>query len=264
MGAKAVAGTIVVACYAFGNCSAAELRVLNADAFAPTAFRRIAAEFERETGNEVVTLGRAGLQTSADIDRVLRRGGAADVVIVAEPVMDGLVADGKILQESRVYIARSAIGVVVQAGRPHGNIGTADGLRRVLLAAGHIACSGGASGAYVVDTLFDRLGVATAMNGRVRRIQGRPVAAAVAQGEADIGFGPVGDLLDVRGTDYLGPLPESLQQSIILTAGISSDAPARHTAQLFLDFLTSPAAGPIVASRGLAPLRNAGDASVLH
>jgi molybdate transport system substrate-binding protein len=69
--------------------------------------------------------------------------------------------------------------------RPRPDIST---LKRVLLQAYSIAYSSSVSGDYLSTELFQRLGIADQIIGKSRRIEGERVGAAVARGEAEIGF----------------------------------------------------------------------------
>jgi Bacterial extracellular solute-binding protein len=65
----------------------------------------------------------------------LARGEWADVLIVVGYALDEQINAGKVLPDSKVDFARSAIGMVVREGMPKPDISSADALRRALLAA---------------------------------------------------------------------------------------------------------------------------------
>jgi molybdate transport system substrate-binding protein len=90
--------------------------------------------------------------------------------------------------ESHVALARSSIGMAVRAEAPPAGHQLVDTLKRVLLQANSIAYSSSVSGDYLSTELFQRLGIADQIIGKSRRIEGERVGAAVARGEAEIGF----------------------------------------------------------------------------
>ena len=68
--------------------------------------------------------------------------------------LDALAKEGDALPGSEVAIALSSIGMAVRAGAPVPDISTLAKLRQVLPDAKSVACSDGASGVYLQDTLF--------------------------------------------------------------------------------------------------------------
>jgi hypothetical protein len=90
----------------------------------------------------------------------LARGEQFDIVILADSALDNLAAQGKVEAGSRVDLARSMIGMSVRKGTPKPDISTVDALRQTLLDAKSVAYSASASGTYLANELFPRLGVA--------------------------------------------------------------------------------------------------------
>ena len=52
---------------------------------------------------------------------------------------------------------------------------------------------------------------------------------------------------------YVGPLPNELQNYTLFTAGVLTGARQAETAKAFLDFITTPAAVKVFAAKGLEP-----------
>jgi len=106
----------LVALIAFGTTlvEAAEIKVIGGSAVIP-ALAELVPQFERSSGYKVQTDldGAIGEMT----ERV-RRGEAADVVIVSGMQIDSLIRDGKVLLGSRTDIAKVGIGVFVRKGAP--------------------------------------------------------------------------------------------------------------------------------------------------
>jgi molybdate transport system substrate-binding protein len=85
------------------------------------------------------------------------------------------------------------------------------------------------------------------------RVEGQPVGAVVAKGEAEIGMQQVAELLPVPGVDYVGPLPGELQTSIIYRAAIPAKANNLEVAKALIKFFSSDAAVPVITSKGMEP-----------
>ncbi|MBI3047400.1 MAG: substrate-binding domain-containing protein [Acidobacteria bacterium] len=235
------------------HARADEIRVMTSGGFT-AALLELLPEFEREARHTVLTAFGASMGGAPDsIPSRLARGEPADVVILARPALDDLMAQGKVVPGTAVDLVRSLIGMVVRAGAPKPDISSVDALKRTLLDARSIAFSASASGVYLSTELFPRLGIADQIRGKSRRIESERVAAVVARGEAEIGFQQVSELLPVPGADYVGPLPEGAQQVTIFSAGIAAGARAPDAARALIRFLSSPAAYPVIRKSGLEP-----------
>ena len=101
-----------------------------------------------------------------------------------------------------------------------------DSFKRALIAARTVGLSTGPSGVYL-EKLFERLGLADAVKAKTRLIpSGGTVSTLLANGEAEIGFQQISELLPVPGIDYVGPLPPGAQ-SVAAGAGLCG-APRRR------------------------------------
>src|SRR5712691_12206386 len=90
---------------------AAEIKLLCAVASQP-AMVALIPDFEKSSGHKVTTsYGTAG----AVADRV-QKGEAADIVINSGPLIDQLQAQGKVVADSRVTLAKVGVGVFVRKG----------------------------------------------------------------------------------------------------------------------------------------------------
>jgi molybdate transport system substrate-binding protein len=108
--------------------SAAELKVLGAEAFKP-AFEAVAVGFQQATGHKIhFVYATAGVLR----DRI-RAGETADVIILPKPTFDPLQAEGRIARDGSASIAQSLFSLAVPAGASKPDIGTVDALKRALL-----------------------------------------------------------------------------------------------------------------------------------
>jgi len=137
----------------------------------------------------------------------------------------------------------------VRKGTPKPDISSVEALKQTLLNAKTIAYSASASGTYLSNELFPRLGIAEEMKGKATKIFSERVGAVVLRGDAEIGFQQVSELLPFKELEFVGPLPDEVQQRVFFSAGVAVGAQdpdaARH--------LAAPAAASIVRSTGMEP-----------
>jgi molybdate transport system substrate-binding protein len=212
------------------------------------ALLELAPGFERATGHKVVASWIPGV----DLMRRVKDGETGDLVIMQASAIDELIKLGRIAPGSRVDLAKSGVGVAVRAGAAKPDISSAAALKRALMAAKLIAYSTGPSGVYLAG-LFQRLGIADELKARLRQVKGEPVGAVVARGEAEIGFQQVSELLPVPGIDFLGPLPADIQQVTVFSSGLQVGTQAPAAAKALVEFITAPAAAPVIRKKGLEP-----------
>src|SRR6202167_5212178 len=186
-----------------GSARAAEVRVMISGGLS-AAYNALVPEFERLTGNKVLTAYGPSMGTTTNAIPVrLERGEPADVLIMVGYALGDLVKQGKVIADSRVDLVKSPIGIAVRSGAPKPDISSADAVRRALLAAKSIAYSDSASGVYVSTEMFQRLGIADAIKDKARKIPAEPVAGVVARGDAEIGFQQISEMLPVPGIDIV-------------------------------------------------------------
>lgn len=227
---------------------AAEIRMLAAGAV-KDAFLEIVPQFESASGNKVA----ATWTGSADIRKRIAAGEAFDFVIVGALDIDAFVKDGKMMPGSRVDIARSGVGVAVKAGSARPDISSSDAVRKALLSARTVAYSTGPSGVHV-RRLFERLGIADQMRDKSRQTPpGVRVAGLLANGEAELGFQQVSELVHEAGIDFLGPLPAEIQNITIYSSGIPRDSKTPEPAKALQEFLSTPGAAIVFRKNGMEP-----------
>jgi molybdate transport system substrate-binding protein len=220
------------------------------------AYNALVPEFEKATGNKVVTAYGPSMGTTVNaIPMRLDRGEPADVLILVGYALDDLVKKGKAV--SRIDLVNSSIGVAVKSGAPKPDISTADAVKRALLAAKTVAYSDSASGVYISGEMFDKLGIAAEMKDKAKKIPATPVAEIVARGEAELGLQQISELKAVSGVDIVGPLPESLQKITVFSAGIATGSKEPEAGKALISFLASGAAKKAIVDSGLEPIEGA-------
>jgi molybdate transport system substrate-binding protein len=248
--ALGLAGALLLA----GSAGAAEVRVMISGGLT-AAYKELVPEFERLTGNNVLTAYGPSMGTTANAIPIrLERGEPVDVLIMVGYALGDLVKQGKVVADSRVDLTKSLIGIAVKSGAPKPDISSAEALKRALLAAKSIAYSDSASGVYVSTEMFAKLGIADEMKDKARKIPATPVAEIVARGDAEIGFQQISELRPVAGVDIVGPLPPELQKVTVFSAGIATVSKEPDAGKALIKFLASPAASATIVKSGMEPI----------
>ena len=222
----------------------AEITVMASLAF-KAAYLELVPKFEAASGHKVTTLW----VPSVDMRTRLKQGEVVDLVIMSRGAIEELPA-GVVAANGVTNLAKAGVGVAVKAGAPRPDILTVDTLKQTLLAAKSVAYSTGPSGVYL-DKLFERMGIADAIKGKLKRIKDEPTGALVARGEAEIGFQQKSELLPVAGIDYVGPLPAEVQNITVFSAAVHAKAPQPQATGALVKFLTAPTAAPTVERAGM-------------
>jgi molybdate transport system substrate-binding protein len=216
------------------------------------SFEQIVPEFEKQTGNKIkASWGpSAGKSPEASQNRI-RSGEYVDVLLMVNTSMDQLVKEGVFTPLDRRDVAVSKIGVAVKKGNPVPDISTADALRSTLLAAKSVGFSEGASGTYIENVLFQKLGISSQMAPKSVVILGRKfVSEALVDNEVDLGMQQVSELRLDKGITLIGPLPSELQKYSTISAAVSGKSTKKIAAKQFVDFLSTPFAKKAIENSG--------------
>jgi molybdate transport system substrate-binding protein len=233
--AAAVALTLVT------PAQAAEIKVLSSNAV-KTALKELGPQFEKLSGHKITFTWGTAAALKADIEK----GAAVDLAVLTDDGVDDLIKQGKLA--SRTALARSGIAVAIHKGAPKPDLSSSDAFKKLLLSAKSIAyVESGASGIYLKG-LFERLGVAEQIKGKLKSVKAAGVA--VANEEAEIGFTQVSEILPYAGAEVGGMLPPDVQSFTAFSLGVSKD---NEPAALLVKFLTTPVAAAVVKAKGLEP-----------
>lgn len=251
---RTLAFCMTLALLASSAASADEVKVMMSGWFAP-AYRDLGPQFQDATGDTLITIWGPAEGTALNAIPVrFARGEWADVLIVVSHALDEQISAGNVVPGSKVDFARSPIGMVVHEGAPKPDISSTDALRRTLLAAKSIVYPNSATGVYIGNELFSRLGIEGAVKSKSRMVPAERVATAVANGEAELGLQQVVELLPVKGVTVVGSLPAEVQRYTVYSGGIATTAKNPAGAEALIRFLASPEAAPAIARTGLEPL----------
>lgn len=229
---------------------AAEIKVLAGSALDPV-MSDLVLKFQQSSGHKVIldSDGAIGAMTSR-----IRKGEAADVVIVSGPQIDLLEKEGKVIAGSRTDLAKVGVGVFIRKGAPKPDISSVEAFKRTLLAAKSIGYNDPAAGAPVSIYLigaFERLGIASEMKPKTVVFKQRSERfAPVARGDVEIGFNQISEILIAPGVDLVGPLPAAIQNYTLFSTGIVASSKQVDAAKSFISFIASPDAAAAMKAKG--------------
>ena len=193
---------------------------------------------------------RAASSASSSGRRVPPSMGPNSLVITGTEQIDDLAKSGDVASGSKTLLMISKVGIAVKAGAAKPDVSTPDKLKAALLAAKTVGYSQGASGQHFL-TVLQKLGITDPVKGKAVVVQGRPVGAAIASGEAEIGVQQVAELRPVAGVDQFAEMPAELQKQIPYSAGIAAKAKDQATARALVSFLRSAPAQDVLKRKGM-------------
>ena len=228
--------------------NAADINVVSTQA-TEEAYKELVTQFEKASGHKVTTF----FSGTLNVQKKLADGEPFDLIIMAGPAIDDQIKLGKAVAGSRVDVAKSGTGMAVRKGAAKPDISSAEALKKTLLTVKSIGYSTGPSGLYMLS-VFEKLGIAGEVKGKLKQTpSGVFVGSLVANGDTEVGFQQISELVHFAGIDYVGPLPGDLQRMTMFSAGIHSGAKQADAARALVKFLTAPAAAPVIRTHGLEP-----------
>jgi molybdate transport system substrate-binding protein len=189
-----------------------------------------------------------------DAARRVQAGEAFDFVILASDAIDKLIADGHVQAASKVDLVRSGAAVAVRAGAPKPDISTEEALRQTVRHARSISYSTGPSGV-ALTSLFQRWGIAKDIQNRiVTPPPGTPVGTLVANGQVELGFQQLSELMHLEGITVLGLLPPAIQIITTFSSGVCTGTRQVEAVRTMLDFMNSPETAAAKHRHGMEPV----------
>jgi molybdate transport system substrate-binding protein len=172
-----------------------ELKVLSAGAV-KSGVAQVAKEFERATGTRVTV----EFNTAPELRKRIAAGEAADVIVAPPAAMDEFQELGKIVAESRGFVGRSRMGVVVHAEARAPDVSDTAAFKRALLAASAVVHNKASSGIYSAK-LLEKLGLKEALGVKVVVVDtGSAVMKTVAErGPGAVGLAQISEVMVMAG-----------------------------------------------------------------
>jgi len=247
----------VIAVFALLLLSANNLRAAEVKALFPAAMKSVMTElipqFERSSGQKVtIEYGTVG-----GIIARLKAGDAVDVAVVTDKQLPDLTKQGLISAEGQAVVAKVGLGVFVRKGEPKPAINSVDKLKNTLLASKSIVYGDpklGDSSGVATEAIIERLGITAEMKPKTKLVAAGAKGETVAEGDADIGFDQMSNIVINPKIESLGSLPSSLQNYTNYAGGVVTAGKERDGAKALITFLTSPQAQTIMKSKGFEGL----------
>lgn len=209
----------------------------------------LVAKFQQTSAQQVAVESVGGV----DAARRVQAGEAFDVVILAANAIGQLTEAGKIVPGSRVDLVKSGVSIAVRAGAPQPDIGSEEAVKQAVLSARSLSYSTGPSGVHLIK-LFERWGIADTIKSRiVQAPPGVPVGSMLANGEVELGFQQLSEMIHMAGIEVLGPLPPAIQIITTFSAGLAATSTRAAAVRTLLDFMISPAALEAKLRNGMEP-----------
>lgn len=209
----------------------------------------LAADYERRTGIRVAVESVGGV----DAAKRVQAGEAFDAVILGSDAIDKLMAAGHVVAGTRTDVVRSGTSVAVKAGAPLPDLSSEEAVKQAVLAARRISYSTGPSGVALAK-LFDKWGIAQQIADRiVTPPPGTPVGTLVANGEVELGFQQLSELIHLQGIAIAGPLPDAIQITTIFSAGLCAASQQSEAVHALLTYLASPETAAAKQRQGMQP-----------
>ncbi len=202
-------------------------------------FLRLSPAFEQQTGHK--------LDFTFAVMSVLRdrlaAGERTDVLVMPTNILDDYEKSGVARGAHRAVLGLVSVNAVVRTGAPMPDLSSPDSVKQAMLnsrAIAHATPGATPSGTHM-GKLLDQLGIVEAMKGKVIH---RPALEGgvqlVASGEADIGFYPKSEVINIEGLTLAGPLPAAIQLTTIYGAAVASASAAPDASAAFIGFVTDP------------------------
>jgi len=241
-----------------GTAGAAELIILTNQGATP-GVAALAAAFERMTGHRVTVIQDSGLAgglavTDPRAPALERRldSGPADLVTGNPEQIDGLVKEGKVVAGTAVPFAIAGLGLSVRLGLPKPDISTVEAYKATLLAAKSIGYSRGCSGTHAAEGIA-KLGIAAQLKPKTVLADNGPVVEYLARGDFDLGIQQTNIMVGAPGTEYVGPLPDFLNDPCSSSVALLTVSKEPEAARAMIRFMVSPEAASLLRKTYVEP-----------
>jgi molybdate transport system substrate-binding protein len=180
-------------------------------------------------------------------------GEAFDLAVLDADALEKLVATGRVVADSQTGLVRSGVAIAVRAGAPRPDVSSEEALKRAVLAARTLGHSTGPSGTALLN-LFERWGILDELRSRiVQAPPGVPVGKLVADGQVELGFQQLSEMMNVPGIDVIGPMPPGCGIVSTFSAGLCAASTQPEAVRDLIAFMRSPEAAEVKRRHGMEP-----------
>ena len=209
----------------------------------------LAGAFRARSGVDVAFESIGGV----DAAKRVQAGEAYDLAVLDADALDRLAATGRVVADSQVGLVRSGVAIAVRAGAPRPDVSSEEALRRAVLAARSLGHSTGPSGTALLK-LFERWSILDEVRPRiVQAPPGVPVGKLVADGQVELGFQQVSEMMNLPGIDVLGPMPPGCEIVSIFSAGLCAASTQPEAVRALINLMHSSDAAEAKRHHGMEP-----------
>jgi len=182
-----------------------------------------------------------------------------DLAVVPPIALGALLKQGLVQEGAPIPLGVLRIGMAVRKGVEPPSIDTVDDFKAALRDAGSIGIpdpNTGATAGMFLDKLFDKLGLATAVSGKLKLFRDGPSAVgAAARGEVSLALAQMNDIVQASGVTLVGKIPEEVQQRSTYSISLAAHPLNPDGAHALADYLTAAAQMDEYAKNGFEPPR---------
>ena len=226
------------------NARPGDVRVLMSNGLR-VPFEAVKAQAEGAVGHPILVEYGA----SRGLQSIIESLQPIEVVVMTPDMIDEMIAKGRLAPGSRVDLARVKGAISQRGGDRKRDISAPETLTAALLGAKNVRFFPTGAVRPTVERMFAVLGVGEALKGRVLSLRG-PAAPDVTlgPGEFELIINLDSELLTLPADEiYLGPVPQTLQVPVWMSAGVGVGGdPA--AARALIAFLKGPAIDPALAA----------------
>ena len=228
------------------------LKVLSAGAV-KSGVSQVAKEFERTTGTRVTV----EFNTAPELRKRIAAGEAVDVVVAPPAAMEEFQNQGKIVADSRGFVGRSRMGVVIHADAPAPDLSDTARFKRALQAASAVVYNKASSGIYSAK-LMERLGLDKELGAKIVVVDtGGAVMKTVAEkGPGTVGLAQISEVMVMMDkgcrVKLAAPLPDEVQNVTSYEAAATAASASQDAARKLAGSLASDAAKKVFAATGIS------------
>jgi molybdate transport system substrate-binding protein len=229
------------------SASAAELKIISSNGMRGL-LEKLQPQLEQATQHTLtMTFG-----TAAPLKRQIDEGAAFDVAVLTPQMLAELAKGGRVAADSVLNVAKSGLGLAARSDTRIPQVSSATGLKRMLLDTRLVAYSREGQSGLAAANVLESLGIAQQLKSRIV-LESRPGGAlsALHEGNADLAFALVSEILPEPGAQLVGTMPPDLQSYVVFAAAASATASDPAAARRFLDLLRGPEVRSKLAQNGL-------------
>jgi molybdate transport system substrate-binding protein len=190
--------------------------------------------------------------TTAGLRARIEGGESFDVTVLTTEVIDALAKAGKITSDSVGALGRSGVGVGVRAGAPKPDVGTADALKKSLLAVKTMTWVGVGASKPIIERMLSTLGIAADAKPKIVLAQSVDESVeTVASGKVEMVLTLTSEILPAHGVQYVGPFPAELQGYVSFAGGVGAKSAVSAAGAKLVAALRAPGTARTYQAKGM-------------